>query len=128
MHTAIGPIKARFKGTIQITDPVAPQGYSMLFEGSGGAAGFARGASHVNLAELEDGNTLLTYTTEAKIGGKLAQIGARLIDSAARVMADRFFDAFVKALAPEEEAVTEGEVEENRANGIKGVWNRLRGA
>ncbi len=132
MLTAIGPIKARFKGTIQITEPIAPQGYSMLFEGSGGAAGFARGESRVSLTEINDENTLLAYSTEAKIGGKLAQIGARLVDSAARVMADRFFDAFVKTLVPEDGAVAEPVWseggEDKRANGIKGVWSRLRGA
>lgn len=98
MQAAIGPIKARFKGTMQIADVVAPESYSLTFEGAGGAAGFARGAAHVDLVEIDQVSTLLQYRSDATVGGKLAQIGARLVDSAARVMADRFFDAFVKAL------------------------------
>ncbi|WP_281279050.1 CoxG family protein [Pigmentiphaga humi] len=133
MQAAIGPIKARFKGTMQISDAVAPKGYSLAFEGAGGAAGFARGGAHVDLAEIDTNNTLLQYRSEATVGGKLAQIGARLVDSAARVMADRFFDAFVKALqdagASEEGVDSSNDDRSTKAqvSGFRGMLRRLKG-
>ncbi|WP_299452477.1 carbon monoxide dehydrogenase subunit G [uncultured Pigmentiphaga sp.] len=127
MQAAIGPIKAKFKGTMQITDAKPPKGYSLIFEGAGGAAGFARGGAQVELVEIDHNSTLLQYRSEATVGGKLAQIGARLVDSAARMMSDRFFDAFVKELqGPEPVSVEEGETE--NVSRLKGVWQRLKGA
>jgi len=98
MHAAIGPIKARFKGEMSKFNIDAPESYSMSFSGTGGAAGFARGEAHVKLAETDSDKTTLEYRCDAKIGGKLAQIGARLVDSAASMMATRFFEAFTKEL------------------------------
>ncbi len=91
---AVGPVKARFKGQMAIVDSSAPTGYSLQFEGSGGAAGFARGTATVTLAEAGPEQTVLNYTASATVGGKIAQIGSRLVDSASRMMADRFFTAF----------------------------------
>ncbi len=94
MNAAVGPVKARFKGAMTITDADAPNGYALAFEGSGGAAGFARGSAQVRLSEPAPGQTLLTYTSSAKVGGKLAQIGSRLVEAASGAMADKFFAAF----------------------------------
>jgi hypothetical protein len=91
--TKIGPVKARFKGTVQLTDLDPPNGYKISGEGNGGVAGFAKGGATVALAD-KDGGTLLTYNVEAQIGGKLAQLGQRLVNGAAKKIADDFFRNF----------------------------------
>ena len=89
----IGPVSARFKGKVVLSNLNPPAGYTLTGEGSGGAAGFAKGEAVVTL--VEDGDTtILRYTVKATIGGKLAQLGQRLVDGAAKKMADEFFDAF----------------------------------
>ena len=95
----IGPISARFNGTVQLTDIDAPNGYTINGEGQGGVAGFAKGGAKVRLDD-DGGGTLLGYDVHAQVGGKLAQLGARLIDASAKQMADAFFDRFSAALAP----------------------------
>ena len=92
---ALGPVKARFQGRILLEDIVEPQRYTIRFEGQGGPAGFAKGAARVTLDE-EGTGTLLGYTVDAQVGGRLAQVGNRLIDSAALKLADDFFAAFDK--------------------------------
>ena len=89
----IGPVKARFKGKVHLSDLDPPNGYKISGEGDGGIAGFAKGGAVVMLAE-KDGGTLLTYTVEAQIGGKLAQLGQRLVNGAAKKVADDFFQKF----------------------------------
>jgi carbon monoxide dehydrogenase subunit G len=89
----VGPVKAKFKGKITLSEIDPPNGYTITGEGQGGAAGFAKGGAKVKL-EDDNGGTLLKYTVNAQIGGKLAQIGSRLVDGAARKMADEFFTAF----------------------------------
>lgn len=91
----VGPIKARFNGKIQLQDIDAPRGYVIVGEGSGGIAGFAKGKATVNLSE-QAGITTLDYKVEANIGGKLAQLGSRLISSVAKKEADLFFAAFTE--------------------------------
>ena len=93
----IGPVKARFKGKVRLTDLDPPNGYKISGEGDGGVAGFAKGGASVNLTD-KDGGTLLTYNVEAQIGGKLAQLGQRLVDGAAKKMADDFFVRFAAAV------------------------------
>jgi uncharacterized protein len=93
MNTAIGPVKARFKGNVDIADIDPPNSYTMKFDSSGGAAGFARGEVRVALADAGAG-TGLTFAAAVQVGGKLAQVGSRLIDAAAGAMADKFFEAF----------------------------------
>jgi uncharacterized protein len=95
----IGPVKARFKGKVHLTDLDPPNGYKISGEGDGGVAGFAKGGATVSLSE-KDGGTLLTYNVEAQIGGKLAQLGQRLIAGAAKKMADDFFQKFAAAVVP----------------------------
>ncbi len=87
----VGPVKATFKGTVTMSDIVEPERLTIAGEGKGGAAGFAKGSADVSFAPSESGGTLLTYEVEAKVGGKLAQLGSRLIDGFAKKMADQFF-------------------------------------
>lgn len=94
----VGPVKARFGGKVVLSDLDPPNGYKITGEGSGGAAGFAKGGATVRLADDGSEATLLTYTVEAHVGGKLAQIGSRLIDATARKMAEEFFTRFNDAV------------------------------
>ena len=98
----LGPISAKFAGAVQLSDLDAPNGYTISGEGQGGVAGFAKGGAKVAL--IDDGaGTLLSYEVNAQVGGKLAQLGARLIDATAKQMADAFFDRFsahVAAMVP----------------------------
>ena len=94
LTAAIGPVKSRFKGRLAMTEIDAPNGYTLAFDGSGGAAGFARGTARVSLAQTAPRETRLTYVAEAQVGGKLAQVGSRLIDAAAGAMSEKFFEAF----------------------------------
>jgi hypothetical protein len=99
MTAAVGPVKARFAGKLTLSDVDPPHAYSLAFEGSGGAAGFGKGSSRVRLM-AEDAGTRLTYTATATVGGKLAQVGSRLIDGVARKMTDDFFARFDRTLQP----------------------------
>ena len=89
----IGPVKARFAGAVELVNIVAPEGYTIRGEGKGGVAGFAKGSADVHLAEA-DGGTTLTYVANVQVGGKLAQLGSRLIQSTAKRLADKFFENF----------------------------------
>jgi carbon monoxide dehydrogenase subunit G len=93
----IGPVKARFKGKVRLTVLDPPIGYRISGEGDGGVAGFAKGGASVAL-QPKDGGTLLTYNVEVQIGGKLAQLGQRLINGAAKKLADQFFQKFAAAV------------------------------
>lgn len=94
VQAKVGPVKARFAGAVTLSNINAPESYTISGEGKGGAAGFAKGGADVSLAE-DGGETVLTYKVDAKVGGKLAQIGSRLIDSTAKKMANEFFENFV---------------------------------
>jgi carbon monoxide dehydrogenase subunit G len=97
VEAKVGMIKARFAGAVTLTNIDAPNGYTITGEGKGGVAGFAKGGADVNLSD-EGGETLLRYTAKGQVGGKLAQIGARLIDATAKQMADQFFSSFAAQL------------------------------
>jgi carbon monoxide dehydrogenase subunit G len=99
MTAAIGPVKAKFSGKLLLSDLNPPESYSIAFEGSGGAAGFGKGGAKVVLAPEGDG-TRLVYTAHATVGGKLAQIGSRLIDGVAKKMTEDFFAKFNQVVAP----------------------------
>lgn len=99
MSATVGPVKAKFSGKLLLSDLNPPNSYALAFEGSGGAAGFGKGSSTVTLSPAE-GGTRLAYTAHATVGGKLAQVGSRLIDGVARKMADEFFAKFKQALVP----------------------------
>ena len=94
----IGPVNARFKGKLQLTDVVEPESYRINFEGQGGVAGFGKGHADVTLSPDGDA-TLLKYDATAQVGGKIAQIGSRLVNSAAAKVADSFFKAFEAKMA-----------------------------
>ena len=100
MTARVGPVSAKFSGKMRMTDSVPPTGYTLKFEGQGGAAGFANGEAKVTLAPAGDNQTTLTYVVNAQVGGKLAQIGSRLIDGAAAKLADDFFAKFSASFAP----------------------------
>ncbi len=100
MATKVGPVSARFTGTMRMRDIDPPTGYTLKFEGQGGAAGFANGEAKVSLQPAANDQTSLTYAVKAQVGGKLAQIGSRLIDGAAAKIADDFFARFSERLAP----------------------------
>jgi hypothetical protein len=94
----VGPVKAKFNGNVTLSNLNPPESYTISGEGKGGAAGFAKGGADVHLTE-EGEITVLTYTAKADVGGKLAQLGSRLIDGTAKKMADEFFDNFARQVA-----------------------------
>ncbi len=100
----IGPISARFAGKMTLTDLDPPHGYTISGEGQGGVAGFAKGSARVHLEDAEAGGTRMTYAVNAQVGGKIAQLGARLIDATAKNMADQFFERFAAQLEPQSAA------------------------
>jgi carbon monoxide dehydrogenase subunit G len=123
MTAAIGPVKARFTGKLLLSDVNPPTSYTLAFEGSGGAAGFGKGGSQVSLAPEADG-TRLSYTAKATVGGKLAQVGSRLIDGVAKKMAEDFFRRFNDTVAPVPAEVAEviAHPEVRRAGVPHWVW------
>lgn len=118
MAVRIGPVNAKFKGKLKLQNLQPPSSYTIAFEGQGGVAGFGKGSADVRLTP-QGGNTTLDYTARATVGGKIAQIGSRLVDSAAKKMADDFFAAFnakmgaaaVPAAGGEEPAAAAGAAE-----------------
>jgi len=100
----VGPVKAKFGGNVTLDPSQAPHGFSLTGEGSGGAAGFAKGGADVVLEEQDDGQTLLKYEAKAEIGGKLAQLGSRLVQSTSKKLAAKFFKAFAERVGETETA------------------------
>ena len=96
----VGPVSAKFAGTVALHDQVPPESYRLAFQGQGGAAGFAKGEAWVRLEAMPEGGTTMHYRSKASIGGKLAQVGARLVDASARKLADDFFERFAKEVTP----------------------------
>jgi len=97
----IGPVAAKFNGKVFLKDISAPDSYSLVFEAQGGMAGFGKGESKVKLTPIAEGGCELTYTVQSQVGGKIAQLGQRLIEGAAKSLADDFFKRFDKALEDE---------------------------
>ena len=112
----IGPVSARFKGTVKLSDVQAPHRYVLSFEGQGGIAGFGRGSADVFLAERGD-HTLLRYSSRAQVGGRLAQVGSRLINAAASKITEDFFSAFEARLGPAAAKATADEILAGRESG-----------
>ncbi|MEM7473245.1 MAG: carbon monoxide dehydrogenase subunit G [Pseudomonadota bacterium] len=117
----VGPVKATFKGKVELEDREPPNSVKISGAGKGGAAGFAKGAADVRL-EADGDQTILHYDVEAKVGGKLAQLGSRIIDGFAKKMADEFFTRFQNALEPEDEG-SEEETDDDTPK--KGWFKRL---
>ena len=119
----VGPVKATFHGAVQLSEMVEHQSLTITGEGKGGAAGFAKGGANVKLSEVPEG-TQLDYDVEAKVGGKLAQLGSRIIDGFAKKMADQFFTNFQNAVEPPaEEVVAEAAPDQPK----KGWFRKLAG-
>ena len=120
MTARVGPVSARFSGLVRLSDIVPSTSYTIRFEGQGGAAGFASGEARVALA-AQDGSTRIDYTVKAQVGGKLAQIGSRLVDGAAAKIADDFFTRFAERLTPPEARVAQPAA----APASRNLWIRL---
>ncbi len=117
VKTKIGPISAKFTGNITLSNINPPNSYTLIGEGTGGAAGFAKGTANVELTEVSEG-TLLKYNVDANVGGKLAQIGQRLIETTANKLADDFFGKFNEILNPQNDNVDEIEISEKQSKGL----------
>lgn len=121
----VGPVKATFKGQVVISDRDAPNSLVLSGEGKGGAAGFAKGGATVRLEPTETG-TMLHYEVEAKVGGKLAQLGSRIIDGFAKKMADQFFSNFQEAVeGPSGDAPEGDETADTETPAKKGWFKKL---
>lgn len=123
--SAIGPLRAKFNGDLRLTQAQPPESCVMVFEGQGGAVGFGKGQATVELLDVGSA-TELRYSAQAQVGGKLAQIGSRLIDSVARKMSDDFFEAFRKLVVPAPSPSITAEADTatasaNRSSGVP-VW------
>lgn len=118
--TKIGPVRAKFNGEVALSDLDPPNGYTLSGKGSGGAVGNARGTANVSLAEQGDGTTLLSYDVDAQVTGKLAQLGSRLIDSTAKMLAEKFFTALQENIGGEGEASEPPQDASEKKGGISG--------
>jgi uncharacterized protein len=122
LTASVGPVKAKFNGKLLLSDVNPPNSYRIAFEGSGGAAGFGKGGAEVRLAP-EGAGTKLTYKANAQVGGKLAQVGSRLIDGVAKKMADEFFQRFnEKLVGPAPAAMAEAAVATAKGPWLTGTY------
>ncbi len=116
----IGPISANFSGDVTLQNLNPPAGYTIAGQGSGGAAGFAKGSAEVALTEVEGGaETDLAYTAKAEVGGKLAALGGRLIQATSKKLADEFFSAFARELNGPDEPAVDAEPEKKKSRWSK---------
>lgn len=128
VRASVGPISATFDATVTLTDIAPERGYTIVGEGKGGAAGFARGQARVDLEDGEHGSTLLRYKADVKVGGKLAQIGSRLIQGTAKKLSEQFFDSFGALLnesaAPEADAPQDASAPHSASavSGRRWIW------
>jgi carbon monoxide dehydrogenase subunit G len=122
----VGPVKARFSGKVTLSDIVEGRSLRIAGEGQGGVAGYAKGGANVTMAPADGGGTTLTYDVDASVGGKIAQLGSRIIDGFARNMAGQFFDRFqnaIEAPGPDEDAMADDAGGQTK----KGWFKRLIG-
>jgi uncharacterized protein len=117
VEAKVGPVKASFQGLVTLSDIIVGESYTISGEGKGGVAGFAKGQAQVALQDTPEG-TLLEYRVKANVGGKLAQLGSRLIDAAAKAYADNFFNEFRKLLEPHTELPATDESQTLQAAGV----------
>ena len=119
---AVGPVKAKFKGKLRLEDLQPPTSYKLVFEGQGGAAGHGKGHADIRLEATGPNQTILHYTAHASVGGKIAQIGSRLVDMAAQKMATEFFESFNTQL---QQRYAVAPVPAPAAAAPQGLWARL---
>jgi uncharacterized protein len=124
---AIGPVRAKFKGELKLADMNPPESYALHFEGKGGAAGHGKGSATVRLETESAEKTILHYSASATVGGKLAQVGSRLVDAAAQKMAGEFFDKFNAALMERYHPAEVQAEEANEEAARPSRWARLLG-
>lgn len=124
---AVGPVRAKFKGKLRIDDKVPPASYRLEFEGQGGPAGYGKGHAEVRLEPTGPASTTLHYVAHAAVGGKLAQIGSRLVDMAAQKVAADFFTKFTAVLVERHPTQVEAEAVTTTALGGESLWSRLLG-
>jgi hypothetical protein len=122
----VGPVKASFNGEVSLSNLNPPESYTISGKGEGGVAGFARGKSNVRLEEIASAETLMRYDVDAQIGGKLAMLGSRLIDSTARSLAQEFFDKFVKLMSGETIAEPAKPAKKKALGGLIGKLKRKK--
>lgn len=122
---AIGPVKAKFKGKLKLENLQPPSGYTLVFEGQGGPAGHGKGSAVIRLEARGAQQTLLHYEATASVGGKIAQIGSRLVDMAAQKMATEFFESFDRALRERYPTAAEAEAAPAPAAAQQGLMARL---
>jgi carbon monoxide dehydrogenase subunit G len=122
----VGPVKAGFNGRVVLSNLNPPESYTISGQGEGGVAGFARGKADIKLIEMGPQETLMTYDVDAQVGGKLAMLGSRLIDSTARAMAQEFFDRFGKLMgaAPIERRAVKKAPKKTVKEKIKKFWKK----
>ncbi|MFD1341724.1 CoxG family protein [Litorisediminicola beolgyonensis] len=120
----VGPVKATFKGEVEVSDMTEPEALTLSGSGKGGAAGHAKGVAKVTLAPSDTGTTL-SYDVEAQVGGKLAQLGSRIIDGFAKKMADQFFTRLQEAIEGPADAAEAADAESNSGEKKKGWFKRL---
>lgn len=120
----VGPVKATFKGSITLSDMTAPEALTLSGEGKGGAAGFAKGGAQVRLVPHDNG-TELHYDVEANVGGKLAQLGSRIVDGFAKRMADQFFTNLQNHIEGPDQSGPEADPEESKDGEKKGWFKKL---
>ena len=123
----VGPVSAKFKGNLQLTDIQAPDSYTINFDGNGGAAGFGKGSAKVTLTPQGEGCEL-GYTVNAQVGGKIAQVGQRLIDGVAKSMAETFFKRFDEEMQRRYPSENAGEGDKEEPGKLKKMWSKLTGS
>ncbi len=120
----VGPVKATFKGQVEVSDIIQGESLTLTGQGKGGPAGFAKAAAKLRFLDTDDGGTVLYYDMDAKVGGKLAQLGSRIIDGFTKKLADQFFERFQERLEDQTDA---DDTEENDEKPKKGWIGRLLG-
>jgi uncharacterized protein len=126
LQVAIGPVKTKFKGKLRLTDLVPPTSYVIHFEGQGGGAGHGKGSAEVRLEAVGPATTILHYSANATVGGRIAQVGSRLVDMAAQKLAAEFFAAFEQQLPVAEVSAPEALAAADDHSVKQGWWTRLR--
>ncbi len=118
VRVKLGPVSAQFRGRVELSEIIEPTSYTISGEGQGGVAGFAKGGARVTLTE-DDSGTTLRYDADGQVGGKIAQVGARLMEASGKKLADEFFSAVSELIPPPEQAIAETTTDEHTAETVQ---------